>query len=91
MTSNCAAGGRARAPGGPASWRHRRGSFVGLPFGTAWYRATGGAARAWCRLARRSCRILAGTVHGVLTVLASVLFWLLPPTAWRDGGPGGQP
>ncbi|PBC71157.1 DDE superfamily endonuclease [Streptomyces sp. TLI_235] len=20
-----------------------------------------------------------------------VLFWLLPPTAWRDGGPGGQP
>ncbi|MEW1908785.1 hypothetical protein AB0442_10030 [Kitasatospora sp. NPDC085895] len=52
----------------PPSW-----FFLALPFGIGWYRVTGGAARAWCVLARRVCRVAAGALSGVLTAVALVL------------------
>ncbi|MFI6849473.1 hypothetical protein OG535_39350 [Kitasatospora sp. NBC_00085] len=52
----------------PPSW-----FFIALPFGIAWYRVTGGAARAWYGLARLVWRIAAGALSGVLTALALVL------------------
>ncbi|MQS17021.1 hypothetical protein F7Q99_33740 [Streptomyces kaniharaensis] len=52
----------------PPSWFH-----IALPFGIAWYRAVGGTARAWCRVARPSCLILARILRGALTALAFVL------------------
>ncbi len=51
----------AQRPGelAPPSW-----FAIALPFGIAWYRMAGGAARVWCWVARRSCRDLARAVHG---------------------------
>ncbi|WP_431682481.1 hypothetical protein [Kitasatospora sp. KL5] len=37
----------------PPSW-----FAIALPFGIAWYRVIGGTARAWCRLAGWTCRVL---------------------------------
>ncbi|MFJ8629087.1 hypothetical protein ACIRD3_40410 [Kitasatospora sp. NPDC093550] len=49
----------AQRPGelAPPSW-----FAIALPFGIAWYLALGGAARTWCRLAGRACRLLAGAL-----------------------------
>ncbi|MER7752273.1 hypothetical protein [Kitasatospora sp. NPDC097643] len=46
----------ARRPGelAPPSW-----FAIALPFGVGWYLVLGGIARVWCRVADRSCRVLA--------------------------------
>ncbi|MFD0275104.1 hypothetical protein ACFVHB_14550 [Kitasatospora sp. NPDC127111] len=46
----------ARRPGelAPPSW-----FAIALPFGIAWYRVLGAAARTWCRVARQACRLFA--------------------------------